>query len=310
LRRRAHAILLRDAGKSVNEIASIFEVRRNTVTSWVDRWAESGPAGLGDAARPGAPPSLTPAQTRKAVKLIKKKPESPNQVLNEIKKLTGKKISRSTLRRIARRAGLRWKRMRRSVKSRRDPDEFDAAKAEIQELKELEQTGALDLYYFDEAGFTLVPSVRYGWQPIGETLEIPSRRSKQLNVLGFLRQDSQLTPYTVEGSVDAETVIACFDDFYRHLEKPSVIIIDNASPHSSKKFEARIEQWKTGGMFIYFLPPYCPELNLIEILWRMIKYKWLPLKAYESFKSLVKEVGKVLSEVGSRYTINFAGAAS
>jgi hypothetical protein len=253
---------------------------------------------------------LTPEQTRKAVELIEENPEFPNQVLHEIDKLTGKKISRSTLRRIARRANLRWKRMRQSVKSRRDPDEFDAAKAEIQEFKELQQTGAVDLYYFDEAGFTLVPSVRYGWQPVGETVEIPSRRSKQLNVLGFLRQDCQLTPYTVEGSVDADTVIACFDDFYSHLDKVSVVIIDNASPHSSKKFEAKIEQWEAGGMFIYFLPPYCPELNLIEILWRMIKYKWLPLKAYESFKSLVLEVGKVLSQVGTRYTISFDEAAT
>jgi transposase len=107
IRRRAHAILLSDAGKSVNEIASIFEVQRNTVTRWLDGWAKCGPAGLGDAPRPGAPPSLTPEQTRKAVELIEENPEFPNQVLHEIDKLTGKKISRSTLRRIARRANLR-----------------------------------------------------------------------------------------------------------------------------------------------------------------------------------------------------------
>ena len=62
----------------------------------------------------------------------------------------------------------------------------------------------------------------------------------------------------------------------------------------------------TVSLFLYFLPSYCPELNLIEILWRMIKYHWLPIKAYDNFKSLVKHFRKILSQVGSRYTINFA----
>jgi len=37
---------------------------------------------------------------------------------------------------------------------------------------------------------------------------------------------------------------------------------------------------------LHWLPPYSPELNLIEILWRKIKYQWLPLRAYLSFNHL------------------------
>ena len=37
IRQRAHAILLSDSGKSVRELAEIFEVRRNTASSWLDR---------------------------------------------------------------------------------------------------------------------------------------------------------------------------------------------------------------------------------------------------------------------------------
>jgi hypothetical protein len=52
---------------------------------------------------------------------------------------------------------------------------------------------------------------------------------------------------------------------------------------------------------IYLLPAYSPELNLIEILWRMIKYHWLPLKAYESFKDLMRSLKileNALAELG------------
>lgn len=305
IRHRAHAILLSDSGKSVNEIAEIFETTRETVCSWFARWEDSGPQGLGDGARSGAPPKLTESEKKRVLKLIKEYPHSPKQVLNEIRRVIGKTISQTTLRRIARASGLRWKRMRKSLKSKRDEEEFEEAREELQELIECHQAGELDLYYFDEAGVSLTPTVPYGWQPIGERIEIPSQKSRQLNTLGFFRYDNQLTSYTLEGTIDSEIVIGCFDDFCNSLRGTTVVVIDNAPVHTSKKFESRIPIWEAKGLFLYFLPSYCPELNLIEILWRMIKYHWLPIKAYDSFKSLVKHLYQILSEVGSRYTINF-----
>ena len=306
IRHRAHAILLSDSGKSVNEIAEVFETTRETVCSWFARWEDSGPQGMADGARSGAPPKLTKSETKKVLKLIKKYPHSPKQVLNEIPQVIGKSISQTTLRRIARASGLRWKRMRKSLKSKRDEEDFEEAQEELQELIECHQAGELDLYYFDEAGISLTPTVPYGWQPIGERIEIPSQKSRQLNTLGFLRYDNQLISYTLESTIDSEIVIGCFDNFCNSLRGTTVVVIDNAPVHTSSKFESRIPMWEEKGLFLYFLPSYCPELNLIEILWRMIKYHWLPIKAYDNFKSLVKNFHQILSQVGSRYTINFA----
>ncbi|MBO0861095.1 MAG: transposase, partial [Chloracidobacterium sp.] len=55
--------------------------------------------------------------------------------------------------------------------------------------------------------------------------------------------------------------------------------IDGASTHKSEEFQARLEEWEARGLYIYLLPAYRPELNLIEILWRMIKYDWLPIRS-------------------------------
>ena len=55
-----------------------------------------------------------------------------------------------------------------------------------------------------------------------------------------------------------------------------------------------------------YLPPYCPELNLIEIVWRKLKYEWLPLNAYRSFKNLGRAPNETLRQVGSKYRIAFA----
>ncbi|KAA6323078.1 hypothetical protein EZS27_027452, partial [termite gut metagenome] len=40
-------------------------------------------------------------------------------------------------------------------------------------------------------------------------------------------------------------------------------------------------------VLIFFLPVYSPELNLIEILWRRIKYQWIPFDAYGCFENLI-----------------------
>jgi transposase len=306
IRQRAQAILLSHGGQTIDELAKTFEVTRDTVRNWFHRWEQGGVAQLADAPRSGKPPILTPAEQSQAVEWLKQNPRSTKQVLREVQAKTGKTISAVTLRRIARRSRLRWKRMRRSTKSQRDETDFREAQADLRGLQERHRLGELDLYYFDEAGFSLQPSVPYGWQPEGETIEIPSRRSQQLNVLGFLSLSSFLVPFTIEGSIDTEVVLACFEAFSKTITRLTVVVVDNASPHTSKRFVECRDTWGERGLFLYYLPPHCPELNLIEILWRMIKYHWLPLSAYEDFPSLVKNVHEVLAQVGSGYTINFA----
>ena len=124
------------------------------------------------------------------------------------------------------------------------------------------------------------PSIPYAWQPVGETLGVPVAKGKRLNVLGFLNTDNDLTPFCVEGSVTTDIVIGCFDLFSETITKKTVVIIDNAPIHTSQAFQKRVPMWKKKGLDLYFLPGYAPELNLIEILWRFIKYYWLPFSAY------------------------------
>ncbi len=72
------------------------------------------------------------------------------------------------------------------LKNKRNQQEFEKVKKEIQKLKKQQQTGKIDLFYFDESGFSLDPIVPGAIQPIGETIEIPASKSrKRLNVLGL-----------------------------------------------------------------------------------------------------------------------------
>lgn len=306
VRNRAHSIILSAKGFSINKIVDIFQVDRDSVSSWIDRWELSNCNGLFDLHRNGRPAKLTENEKEIVKDLIKQYPQSIKIVKEKLAQKTGKIVSDWTLKRLAKAFKLKWKRIRKSLKSKRDKKEFEQAKKEIQELKGQEQSGEIDLYYFDETGFDLTPTVPYAWQPIGETIEIPSSRSPRINVLGFLNTDNQFESFMFEGSINSDVVIACFDSFSNTITKKTVVIIDNASTHTSKAFNKNIKKWEEKGFFIKRLPPYSPELNLIEILWRFIKYKWLPFSAYNSLKDLVNEVENILKNIGKKFRINFA----
>ena len=55
-----------------------------------------------------------------------------------------------------------------------------------------------------------------------------------------------------------------------------------------------------------YISKYSPELNIIEILWRKIKYEWMPFSAYNSFEDLEKSLFDILSGVGTEFNIQFS----
>ena len=169
----------------------------------------------------------------------------------------------------------------------------------------LDQLGYLRLWYGDESGFSLSPTVPYGWIKKGEQAGILSQRSARLNVLGLLSTDNQLISYPRAGSVNAAFVIECLDNFACQSEQLNVLILDNAPMHRSEAFQARMARWQKQGLYIFFLPKYSPHLNRIERLWKQIKYGWLKAEDYLSFERLKQAVTQTLEEFGTKFTMCF-----
>lgn len=97
VRNRSHAVLLSHQGYSVDQIAQICRVDRDTVSLWLNQWNQSKFAGLADEVRSGRPRTLTPAQEEQAVEIALQNPRFPKRQINEIAAATGKQISEWTL---------------------------------------------------------------------------------------------------------------------------------------------------------------------------------------------------------------------
>ena len=110
---------------------------------------------------------------------------------------------------------------------------------------------------------------------------------------------------TYEQTINSDLAIEFMNDFANQISKKTVVILDNAPIHKSKKFIANIDLRREPHLYIYFLHPFSPELNKIEILWRFIKYQWIPLDAYRNFKSLKDRLNETLLLVGSKHIIKY-----
>ena len=307
-RMRAHAVLLSERRYSLDQIADSYQVDRDRVSQGLEWWEAEHLEGLDDEPRSGRPPKLTEAERQDALRITWQEPRSIKTGLKRIADEVGKLLSGETLRTLLNTEGYVWKRMRRSSRARRDEAEFRTAEAELAQLRAsaLAGTSPFDLWYDDDAGFTLPPAIPYAWQRVGQRLELASSQGPRQNILGFFNLHTQVLSFAFHGSIDSHPVIHCFALFRQQQQQPALVVVDHAPIHTSDDFEDELERWQKDDLYVQFLPPYCPELNLIEILWRTIKYEWLPLAAYQNFKTLTAALFAVLKGIGSKYRITFA----
>ena len=179
----------------------------------------------------------------------------------------------------------------------------------LKALLQLQQRQLIDLYFGDESGFSLTPYVPYGWQPVGKQWAFPTQKKHIQNTFGLLNvSNKHLATYSTKPGqmVNTEFMIQSLDDFAQSITKPSVVVLDNAPWHTSIAFTQRIQYWNQQDLYIFHLPRYSPHLNLIETLWRKIKYEWLRPKDYNSKTALKKRLNHIFANFGSLFDINFS----
>lgn len=127
----------------------------------------------------------------------------------------------------------------------------------------------------------------------GKQFEIPTRWGSQgrLNLLGSLSlhgEQQQLEYRLLDGKCTRAEVVAYLETLAKHCQPDqlTVVILDNAGFHKGGEIERRRVAWEQQGLFLRYLPPYCPFLNLIEGTWRKLKGFLLPRRCYNSVHEL------------------------
>ncbi len=155
----------------------------------------------------------------------------------------------------------------------------------IEKYEKLKQTKGKDdpIYFMDGVHPQHNSVAACGWIKRGTTKTLESNTGrKRVNINGAVNIDQLNVVTEFDERVNAQSTIALFKKLIRKHRKAKTIyvICDNARYYRSRLVQEFIAGTK---IVLVFLPPYCPNLNLIERLWKYFRKEVLYNKYREKF---------------------------
>jgi len=179
------------------------------------------------------------------------------------------------------RLGFVYKKPKR-VPGKADPQKQKVFVEEYRKLKE--QSGPHDRIFFMDGVHPQHNSQPiYGWIKKGILKEIKSNTGRQrLNINGAIDVDNFELVYREDPTINADSTIALFQQLEEKnpLAQRIVVIADNARYYRAQRVTDYLKESK---IEILFLPPYSPNLNLIERLWKLFNQSVKGNAYYDTF---------------------------
>jgi transposase len=289
---RLRVILYRAEGQALQSIAKLLQMGRNHVTEILRRYRDGGlTAVLCPDQYKGSQPKLTVEQQQALkVELTTHIYSTAWQVMAWIEaqwQVTYTEVS--SVHKLLKRLGFTYKK-NRLVPSKADPELQRLFVRWFQSL--CERLGPDDRIYFsDAAHFKHNAEAGYAWSLSGEPHQIPANTGRQrYNVLGaYCVQTQEHVFLLTEENID-KTKLAEFMALLR-AKHPGAgkiyLLLDNAAyNHAQHVAEAARQQ----RIILDYLPPYSPNLNPIERLWKFVRKEFFKDKYRDTFAKFCRQL--------------------
>ncbi len=153
--------------------------------------------------------------------------------------------------------------------------------ADLELLQQAVQEQHIELKYLDESGFCLWSRVSCSYSRIGKQKcleQTQQRYGSRISILGLWQPDERFEYALVQGGFKSASYISVMDwvaqraaETLQQTGRLTVIVQDNGPIHTSKIVRQQWARWQQQGLFIFFLPAYCSQMNLIEGQWHQLK---------------------------------------
>lgn len=193
--------------------------------------------------------------------------------------------------------------MRRKVKQipvKADIDAQETFKTEtLEPLVEQAQQGKIHLFFVDAAHFVLSPFLGYLYSLTVRFIKASSGRQR-FSVLGALNAiTKEIVTITEHAYINAASVCALLEKLHDQFQDlPIFVIMDNVRYQRCALVTEKAQELK---IQIIFLPPYSPNLNLIERLWKFVKQKTLYNQYYPQYEQFHKAISNCLEQTDTTY---------
>ena len=279
---RIKAVVLLATGWSAEQVAEVLQVDANTVRNHFKAYRRGGLQALRQVAYRGSAPALDEAQLAWLdAHLQRQLYTTAKAVAAVVEAQFEVRYTESGMTALLHRLGFVYKKPT-LVPGKADPD---AQRAFLDTYESIKRSkGANDpIYFVDAVHPQHNPVIAYGWIKRGDTHAVRSNSGRQrLNINGAIELEHLEPVVRFDDTINADSTIALFEELERlNLVATWIYVIcDNARYYSCKAVQAYL---KTSRIKLIFLPPYAPNLNLIERLWKFFKKKTLYNRYFASF---------------------------
>lgn len=303
------AISALQKGMHPDDVADLYDVGRSTVFNWRKEYMEKGPAALVVRNAPGRTPRLTNSQLEQVRKwVVGKDPRqlqfdsamwTRQMVRDLIKREFGVEYTLQAIGVILRGMGLSPQKPlvrayeQNPVLVRRWKDE------EYPAIREEAKAAGASIFFCDEATIRSDYSSGTTWAPVGQTPIVRGTGDrKSINMISAVSPQGKMHFSFLPGNLNSGMFIDYLKNLMNDVPGPIFLIVDGYPSHKSKETLEFVKS--TGGrLSIYFLPPYSPELNPDEWIWKSVKYDNVGKMASRSKDEMRIGVEKVVKKLQS-----------
>ena len=309
LHERYQAIKMMLLGYRYDQIAEVLGRSITTITHYVDAFRQGGLAGLVAGVSPGRPTKLTSDQEQQLLDVVVHQhpadvgfPAEMNWtgplVQAWIKQQFNVEYTERGVRALLYRLDLRWTQPT-YVLAKADPLKQQAFVLEFDELKQALEAGQIDRILFqDESMIRDYQAIQRTWFPKGQQKRVPTYgKHWGAKLLGFLDYASgEVVVMQSPEKYDAEVFLKFLQQVVdRYPNERIVMILDNAKIHHAKLIQPFLEAHPQ--LHLVFLPPYSPNLNLIEGLWKWLKSSVINNVFFGTVKAIQAAVAEFLKKI-------------
>ena len=308
LRTRTLIILHAAAGKSTAGIAEAVGYHPSAVLKVVHRFVAEGEAGLRDHREDNGYPKITDELRDVLVALVRDSPEdhgwarptwTQELLARQLAHQTGVRMSASTVARTLAAMGARWGMARPTVECPWAPAVKGRRVREIERLVATLPAGE-EAFYEDEVDIHLNPRIGRDWMMPGEqkTVLTPGQNAKHY-LAGALNTRTGEVVWVGNGRKNSHLFLQLLRRLATAFPTATKlhVILDNYGIHSSRLVKYALAEEFHGRIVLHFLPPYSPQHNRIERLWRELHANVTRNHRCQTLPELLRRVAAFLRRV-------------
>lgn len=300
VRQRLEAVYLKAIGYPHQEIERIVGIGQKALRSYLRMYQAGGIEAL-KALKFYRPKSELDRHREQLEAEFEIRPaKSINEAVQRIEKLTGIRRSPPQVDKFLKNLGLKRLKVGH-IPAKADPDKQKAFLEDKLDppLEEAGQ-GKRHVFFVDAAHFVMRPFLGFLWCFVGQFIQASSGRQR-FNILGALHATTlQVVTFTTDSYINSYSVVKLMCKIaVEFADLPITLVLDNAR-YQRCRFVMDLLATALG-IELLFLPPYSPNLNLIERLWKFIKKKCLYSEYYETFIDFKQAIVDCIAQTDGIY---------